>query len=441
MQQATVDFDPGRELVVSHLENNREITTKTGLIRSLKVFYKDNQNAIENGYQVFDTTPTTFVVSSNLDTYEYHQFVKRFQDLKKRCGDTYKEKVPAKHCQQNMWMVKPANENQGKGIKIFNDMDQIIKFLSSSVHYSYWVIQKYLEKPLLYKGRKFDIRVWAVALSNQDFFFCNIGYIRTSSFEYKAENLQDEYVHLTNNCLQMKDPQNYGKHEQGNTVSLEEFQRFLDEEHGQYNLNFQRDFMLRMKDLATDCFLSAKNSMNPCKRRNSFEFFGFDFMIDEDFRIWLIEVNTNPYIGLHNDSMQDILPKMFDGLFKIVLDPVFERLPPEEQEHIADGTCWELMYSRQRMVNKRRNVNEGIYPIEELSQKRELPRKYNKPSKASQHFSPWTEEKKRQRKYLLDRKKMLYEIGARVNSKDVISGVSGEDTQEKKEEIKHLHYS
>lgn len=72
LQQASADFDPGRELVVSHLENNREITTKTGLIRSLKIFYKDNQNAIENGYQVFDTTPTTFVVSSNLDTYEYH---------------------------------------------------------------------------------------------------------------------------------------------------------------------------------------------------------------------------------------------------------------------------------------------------------------------------------------------------------------------------------
>ena len=36
---SSFDFDPGRELVVSHLENNREITTKTGLIRSLKSYY------------------------------------------------------------------------------------------------------------------------------------------------------------------------------------------------------------------------------------------------------------------------------------------------------------------------------------------------------------------------------------------------------------------
>jgi hypothetical protein len=89
-----------------------------------------------------------------------------------------------------------------------------------------------------------------------------------------------------------------------------------------------------MKDLALDCYLSAKNSINPLKRKNSFEFFGFDFMIDEDFRVWLIEVNTNPYIGIHNDSMKDLLPSMLSGLFKIVLDPVFENLKQDEIDNI-----------------------------------------------------------------------------------------------------------
>jgi len=131
-----------------------------------------------------------------------------------------------------------------------------------------------------------------------------------------------------------------------------------------------------MKDLATDVFLSAKNSINPSKRRNSFEFFGFDFMIDEDFRVWLIEVNTNPYIGIHNDSMSDILPNMLGGLFKIVLDPVFEVLSSDEVDKIWVGTGWDLLYSRIRGISKRRNINEGIYPIESVSQKRELPVKY-----------------------------------------------------------------
>jgi hypothetical protein len=89
-------------------------------------------------------------------------------------------------------------------------------------------------------------------------------------------------------------------------------------------------------------------------------------MIDEDFRIWLIEVNTNPYIGIHNDSMKDVLPSMLSGLFKIVLDPVFENLKQEEIENIHQGTDWDLLYSRRRKINKRRSINEGMYPVSKL---------------------------------------------------------------------------
>lgn len=72
-----------------------------------------------------------------------------------------------------------------------------------------------------------------------------------------------------------------------------------------------------------DVYLSVRRTINPHKRKNSFEFFGFDFLIDEDFRVWLIEVNTNPYIGIPNDYIKVLLPTMIEDLFKIVLDPVF----------------------------------------------------------------------------------------------------------------------
>ena len=88
-----------------------------------------------------------------------------------------------------MWLVKPANENQGKGIKIFDKVEDITRFIESSLQFSHWVIQKYLEKPLLYKGRKFDIRIWCVAHSSLDFYFYNTGYLRTSSAEYSVEEL------------------------------------------------------------------------------------------------------------------------------------------------------------------------------------------------------------------------------------------------------------
>lgn len=49
------------------------------------------------------------------------------------------------------------------------------------------------------------------------------------------------------------------------------------------------------------------------KKSYSFELFGYDFLIDEDLRVWLIEVNVNPYLGIPNDFIADLLPKMVDS--------------------------------------------------------------------------------------------------------------------------------
>ena len=64
----------------------------------------------------------------------------------------------------------------------------------------------------------------------------------------------------------------------------------------------------RMRDIAIDTFLSVRHKMNPNKRKDVFELFGFDFLLDEDFRIWLIECNTNPYLGAPCKFMETMLP-------------------------------------------------------------------------------------------------------------------------------------
>lgn len=33
-------------------------------------------------------------------------------------------------------------------------------------------------------------------------------------------------------------------------------------------------------------------------RKNSFEFLGYDFMIDQDLKVWLIEINSSPSMSL-----------------------------------------------------------------------------------------------------------------------------------------------
>lgn len=53
------------------------------------------------------------------------------------------------------------------------------------------------------------------------------GYVRTSSSQFNLKNNKDVLVHLTNDAVQKKS-EGYGKHEKGNKVSYEDFQKYLD---------------------------------------------------------------------------------------------------------------------------------------------------------------------------------------------------------------------
>jgi len=166
---------------------------------------------------VFDTTPTTFVIAKNIEDHAINLFMQRFRELTR--GGSNKERVPFKHCSENMWLVKPAAMNQGRGIEIFRNMRDIQEFIYGRNHAnSYWVIQKYIEKPFLYHGRKFDIRIWALVTDDFRIYLYREGYVRTSSSGYNLKN-RNNFVHLTNQCLQIKG-EGYAQHEEGNTLSF-----------------------------------------------------------------------------------------------------------------------------------------------------------------------------------------------------------------------------
>lgn len=176
----------------------------------------------------------------------------------------------------------------GKGIEIFRNLKDINSFLNSRASYTYWVAQKYIERPLLYYQRKFDIRVWVLVTNSLEVYFFNEGYLRTSSDSYDLRN-SNNYVHLTNNCLQQHG-KNYGKWEDGNTIPFDYLKRMIKEKYPDHDFDFNKHVLQRMKDLVIDTILSWKKNFNPSNRKFCFELFGYDFLIDEDLRTWLIEV-------------------------------------------------------------------------------------------------------------------------------------------------------
>ncbi len=79
-------------------------------------------------------------------------------------------------------------------------------------------------------------------------------------------------------------------------------------------------------------------------RAHGFEIFGYDFMVDRDFKVWLIEVNTNPCLDTAPVHLARIIPAMIENALKIVLDPMFIPKKPRDVETVNENR-WELVYN------------------------------------------------------------------------------------------------
>ena len=65
--------------------------------------------------------------------------------------------------------------------------------------------------------------------------------------------------------------------------------------------------------------------MDPNRRKYCFELFGYDFILDEDFNSWLIEVNTNPCLEESSELLKRLLPRMIEDMLKLTVDVIFPK--------------------------------------------------------------------------------------------------------------------
>lgn len=79
-----------------------------------------------------------------------------------------------------------------------------------------------------------------------------------------------------------------------------------------------------MKELTTLALKATYPAINPNNRSFCFEIFGLDFVIDEHFNPWLIEINTNPCLEVPAGCLQRLIPSMLDNSFRIGLDSIFQ---------------------------------------------------------------------------------------------------------------------
>jgi len=85
----------------------------------------------------------------------------------------------------------------GAGVATIDKQPPIATTIKADV----FVLQKYIEKPLLISQRKFDIRLWVMITPEHKCYYFKEGYIRMSGQAYDLTQTDNLFVHLTNNAI------------------------------------------------------------------------------------------------------------------------------------------------------------------------------------------------------------------------------------------------
>jgi hypothetical protein len=88
------------------------------------------------------------------------------------------------------------------------------------------------------------------------------------------------------------------------------------------------EILPRVKEIVHLTVGSCKKHLNKNNRKYCFQVFGYDFIVDVGFKVWLIEINTNPGIDETTKHLSMLVSRMVNDIFRLTLDVIFPRPYP-----------------------------------------------------------------------------------------------------------------
>ncbi|KAJ8314062.1 hypothetical protein KUTeg_008623 [Tegillarca granosa] len=258
---------------LNHFPGSFQIGRKDKLWRNL------SKMQVHFGKKEFSFFPQTFVLPTDLK-------------LLKRAWEDGGNK--------QKWIIKPPASARGIGIKVIHKWNQIPRKRPI-------IVQRYLSRPYLINDSKFDMRIY-VYVSCYDplrLYIYEDGLARFASCKYSSsmKNLNNKFMHLTNYSVNKKNAEYQSNGD--DQVGLKALWNYMKRQ----GINTTAIWD-NIKDLVIKTIVSADSQINSMIKANTrsrycvHELFGFDIMLDENLKPWILEVNISP--SLHSNSQLDI---------------------------------------------------------------------------------------------------------------------------------------
>ncbi|XP_014468800.1 PREDICTED: probable tubulin polyglutamylase TTLL9 [Dinoponera quadriceps] len=297
---------------VPHFRNHYELTCKHRLGRNLKRYRRALAAAGKAAEaRICESAPVTFELPA-----DYRIFVEEY------------------HRQQGAtWIVKPVAQSRGKGIFLFRKLKDLIEWKSKSQHQGtpaeVYVVQRYIDNPYLVAGRKFDLRIYVLVTSFHPLkvWLAREGFARLCGRPFDLKNIEDCRVHLTNTAIQLKAVQNA---ENSPLIGGEEIKwdcKWALSKLKEYLITYHEAQMVEnLMQCIAGIIMASLLAVQPVmmQDRNCFELYGYDVLLSDDLRPWLLEVNASPALTgtdkedyrLKFDLIDDVLNVLdFEGRF------------------------------------------------------------------------------------------------------------------------------
>ncbi|KAH0791486.1 Tubulin-tyrosine ligase family protein [Histomonas meleagridis] len=302
---------------VNHFQNSSELTRKDLMSKNIQKFKRELRKTGNDA--ILDFCPLTFVYPA-----QYPSFL---------------EEMKRNPCP---WICKPVGGSQGQGIQFVTNETEAVQFhqrvttrikacesVDDKIRLTY-VLQRYIQNPLLIGGKKFDIRLYALTLSYQPLvvYVYRGGFCRFSSKPYTTDNFANKEIHLTNVAVQTHSDSYNGRHGcKWDTFSL---RAYIANRYGHQAAN---QVFTNIQGIILNSLLAVAPSV--ISDKHCYELYGYDILIADDLKPWLIEINASPSLDANTEDDYDLKFTLLNEMLDLV--QMFQRLSPSQMPYHYGG--------------------------------------------------------------------------------------------------------